>query len=189
MSGRKPDDEPATAVFTRRIQTGHEAEYERLARDAVASAEHFPGHLAATMLHEPGSADYSLVYSFASRHSLQAWLDSDIRQRLATKADEISHAHHLLEPITALETWFRLPRRATIKPPPRWKMWLVSLLALYPLVVVFQRWLVPHVTSWPLLARAALFPVILLTLMTYVVMPSVTRALRAWLYPETDAEP
>lgn len=65
-------------------------------------------------------------------------------------------------------------------------MWLVSLVALYPLVVCFQEWLTPRFKAWPLLARSAVFPLILLTLMTYVVMPNVTRVLRAWLYPTTQ---
>jgi hypothetical protein len=34
-------------------------------------------------------------------------------------------------------------------------------LALYPLVVLFQRRLAPLVKTWPLLARAAVFPLIL----------------------------
>jgi hypothetical protein len=42
--------------------------------------------------------------------------------------------------LTGLETWFRLPGGdvPTMKPPPRWKMWLVSIVAVYPLVLAFQ---------------------------------------------------
>jgi len=184
MSVQSRRIEPAVAVFARRVRVGREAEYERLAREAIAAAETFPGNLAATMLHERGTPDYTLVYSFADRHSLGKWLDSGARRRFGAEADAISDAHQKLQDVTGLETWFMLPRRETIKPPPRWKMWLVSLLALYPLVVVFQRWLAPEVKTWPLLARAAVFPLILLTLMTYLVMPQVTRLLRAWLYPD-----
>jgi hypothetical protein len=64
---------------------------------------------------------------------------------------------------------------------PRWKMWLVSLLAIYPLVVAFQALLVPDIKAWPLLVRSAMLPLILLTLMTFVVMPVVTRVVRPWL--------
>jgi uncharacterized protein len=182
MSVQRHRTEPATAAFSRRVHVGQEAEYERLARATIAAAEKFPGQLAATMLHEPGSPDYTLVYSFADRRSLDTWLDSTERRGFMTEADAISDTHQNLQDVTGLETWFTLPRRETIKPPPRWKMWLVSLLALYPLVVVFQRWLAPQLKTWPLLARAAVFPLILLTLMTYLVMPQVTRLLRTWLY-------
>jgi hypothetical protein len=175
--------ETATAVFSRRVVAGRAADYERLARSAVAVSARFPGQLAATVLHEDGTSDYTIVYSFADRPSLEAWLDSDARRQFAAQTARISAAHSELTHPTGLETWFTLPGRETIKPPPRWKMWLASLVALYPLVVCFQKWLAPHFKDWPLLARSAVFPLILLTLMTYVVMPNVTRLLKSWLYP------
>jgi uncharacterized protein len=90
---------------------------------------------------------------------------------------------HLGASVLRLETWFDLPGpdAAPRPPPPRWKMWLVSLVALYPLVVLFQWALAPRVEGWPLAAKAAVFPLVLLTTMTYVVMPLVSRVLRRWL--------
>ncbi len=179
---RRARQEPATAVFVRRVKPGREAPYESLVREMIAASETFPGQLDATLLHEPGSADYTLVYSFVDQEALRAWLDSQVRQRLLRRADGLADNHLRLPSLSGLESWFSLPHQATIKPPPRWKMWLVSLLAIYPLVVVFQAWLVPEIKTWPLLVRSAIFPLILLTLMTYVVMPAVTRLFRRWLF-------
>ena len=52
---------------------------------------------------------------------------------------------------------------------------------MYPLVVLFQWALAPRVADLPLLVRSALFPLVLLSLMTFVVMPGVTRLTRPWL--------
>ena len=41
----------------------------------------------------------------------------------------------------------------------------------------------------PLPLRALAFPLVLLTLMTFVVMPVVTRVLRRWLGPRQDEDP
>jgi antibiotic biosynthesis monooxygenase (ABM) superfamily enzyme len=65
-------------------------------------------------------------------------------------------------------------------------MWLVSLVAVYPLVLAFQVLVVPRVARLPLPLRALMFPLVLLTLMTFVVMPVVTRVLRRWLRPRRD---
>jgi uncharacterized protein len=173
--------EPATAVFARRVKPGRGTQYENLAREMVETSKAFPGQLAATVLHEPDSPDYTLVYSFTDRPALQAWLDSPERRRLVRQADRLADQHLRLPPLTGLETWFTLPHRATIKPPPRWKMWLVSLLAIYPLVVTFQATIVPTIKNWPLLVRSAVLPLTLLTLMTFVVMPVVTRVVQPWL--------
>jgi hypothetical protein len=37
-----------------------------------------------------------------------------------------------------------------MKPPPRWKMWLVSMVAVYPLVLGFQALIVPRMVGLPL---------------------------------------
>jgi antibiotic biosynthesis monooxygenase (ABM) superfamily enzyme len=147
----------------------------------VKASEAFPGHLASTVLHEEDSPDYTLLYSFIDRPALQAWLDSPDRRALLRRADELAEQHLRLPPLTGLETWFTLPHRATIKPPARWKMWLVSLLAIYPLVVIFQAAIVPSIKTWPLLVRSAVLPLTLLTLMTFLVMPVVTRVVQPWL--------
>lgn len=173
--------EPATAVFARRVKPGHEPEYEALAREMVKASEAFPGQLAATMLHEERSPNYTVLYSFTDPQSLQAWLVSPERRQLLSRADRLADQHLRLPPLTGLETWFKLPHQATIKPPPRWKMWLVSLLAIYPLVVAFQATIVPSVKTLPLLVRSAILPLTLLTLMTFVVMPVVTRVVQPWL--------
>ena len=181
VSVRPLSEEPATAVFARRVKPGREAQYENLAREMVESSTAFPGQLAATVLHEQGSPDYTVLYSFTDRSALQAWLDSPERRRLLRQADQLAEQHLRLPPLTGLESWFTLPHRATIKPPPRWKMWLVSLFAIYPLVVTFQATIVPTIKTWPLLVRSAVLPLTLLTLMTFVVMPVVTRVVQPWL--------
>jgi len=103
---------------------------------------------------------------------------------------ELIEADQGLQQLTGLETWFKLPgsKVPTMKPPPRWKMWLVSMVAVYPLVLAFQVLVVPRMAGLPLPVRALAFPVVLLTLMTFVVMPVVTRVLRRWLGPRQDAE-
>jgi antibiotic biosynthesis monooxygenase (ABM) superfamily enzyme len=178
---RAVDGEPATVVYARRVKPGREGEYEALAREMVEESKSFAGHLAATMLHEEGSPTYTILYSFLDRPSLRAWLESPERQRLLGRANRLSDEHVRVPPLTGLESWFTLPHRATIKPPPRWKMWLVSLLAIYPLVVAFQATVVPTIRTWPLLVRSAILPLTLLTLMTFVVMPVVTRVVQPWL--------
>ena len=173
--------EPATAVFARRVKPGREARYEKLAHEMVETSKAFPGQIAATVLHEEDSPDYTLLYSFIDRSALQAWLDSPDRRQLLRRADELAERHLRLPRLTGLETWFTLPHRATIKPPPRWKMWLVSLFAIYPFVVIFQETVVPTIKTWPLLVRSAILPLTLLTLMTFLVMPVVTRVVHPWL--------
>jgi uncharacterized protein len=190
-AGTRPGaDDPVTVLYSRRVKPGHEADFEAWAHGIVAAARQFPGHLGASVLGAPGSREYHILFSFADRRSLRAWLESAERHRWLARLGDLLEADRGLQQLTGLETWFKLPGSnvPTMKPPPRWKMWLVSLVAVYPLVLVFQALLVPRMTELPLPLRALLFPLVLLTLMTFVVMPMVTRLLRRWLGPRHDDE-
>jgi uncharacterized protein len=178
-------------LYSRRVKPGREADFEAWARGIVAAARQFPGHLGASVLDAPGSREYHILFSFADRRSLRGWLDSEERRRWLARGGELLEADRGLQQLTGLETWFKLPGSSvpTMRPPPRWKMWLVSLVAVYPLVLTFQVLVVPRMARLPLPLRALLFPLVLLTLMTFVVMPVVTRVLRRWLGPQHDDEP
>jgi antibiotic biosynthesis monooxygenase (ABM) superfamily enzyme len=191
-AGARPaSDEPVTVLYSRRVKPGREADFEAWARGIVAAARQFPGHLGASVLDAPGSREYHILFSFADPRSLRAWQDSEERQRWLARVGELLEADRGLQQLTGLETWFKLPGAnvPTMKPPPRWKMWLISLMAVYPLVLAFQALAVPRMVGLPLPLRALLFPLVLLTLMTFVVMPVVTRVLHRWLDPRQDEEP
>jgi antibiotic biosynthesis monooxygenase (ABM) superfamily enzyme len=191
-AGARPASyEPVTVLYSRRVKPGREADFEAWARGIVAAARQFPGHLGASVLDAPGSREYHILFSFADRRSLRTWLDSEERRRWLARVGELLEADRGLQQLTGLETWFKLPGAnvPTMKPPPRWKMWLVSIVAVYPLVLAFQALVGPRMAGLPLPLRALLFPLVVLTLMTFVVMPVVTRLLRRWLGPRQDAEP
>jgi hypothetical protein len=178
-----PDDEPVTVVYSWRANPGREEEFAEWAKRANSAAARFPGNLAATVIHEDGTRDFHIIQQFDNREHLRQWVESDVRARLLREARRLAASRTAVQQRTGLETWFHVPSEAaaTMRPPPRWKMWLISLVAIYPLVLVFQAFVVPLIASWPLPLRALMFPLVLLTLMTYVVMPVVTRLLRRWL--------
>jgi uncharacterized protein len=128
-----------------------------------------------------------VVQRFPGEEALKAWEESEERKALLREAEQFSVPHY--QQATGLETWFALPDKRAIVPPPRWKMLLARLLGAYPLVVLLSALVLPRVERWPLLARTALVPVVVLSLMTFVVMPPITRLLRRWLYPPQQHTP
>ncbi len=172
-------------MFSWRVRPSREQEFQAWLHGVIAAAARYRGHLGATVLQSPDGRDYHLVYRFSNPNSLRAWLDSDERRDWLTRVEPLTETHTGLQQRTGLETWFQLPggQSRTTTAPPRWKMWLTSLVAVYPLVLLFQAFLAPAVADWPLAVRAALFPLVLLTAMTYLVMPLATRLARRFLYP------
>jgi antibiotic biosynthesis monooxygenase (ABM) superfamily enzyme len=65
-------------------------------------------------------------------------------------------------------------------------MWLVSVVAVYPLVIILQEWIFPQLDGMPLLVRAAVMPIVMVSVMTFVLLPLATRLLRGWLYVDGE---
>ncbi len=148
----------------------------------VSAARRHEGNIAATVIspNQKGGA-YRVVHHFRDPAALESWLLSTERAALLEEGELILEAPPAVER-TGLETWFRLPADGhAFVPPPRWKMWLTSVLAIYPFVLAFLVWVNPQIKGWPVAVRAAVLPLVLLSLMTYLVMPTVTRLLRPWL--------
>jgi uncharacterized protein len=190
-AARPTADEPVTVLYSRRVKPGREVDFQVWAHGIVAASRRFPGHLGAAVLDDPDSRAYHILFSFTDRRSLRVWLDSQERRRWLARVADLLEADQGMQQLTGLETWFKLPSAnvPTMKPPPRWKMWLVSIVAVYPLVLAFQALVVPRMAGLPFPLRALSLPLVLLTLMTFVVMPVVTRLLRRWLGPRQDAQP
>ena len=154
-----------TEVITRDIVPGREHEFEGWAHRLVSAAARYG---ATDTIISPDAATPArrvFVQHFANEEALGAWEGSEERNRLVQEAGRFSSPN--VQRATGLETWFELPgERAT-----------------YPLVVLFSAFVLPSLEGWPLLVRAAVLPIVLLSLMTYVLMPQLTRLLRGWLYP------
>ena len=77
-------------------------------------------------------------------------------------------------------------RETAIVLPPRWKMTLVTLLAVYPfsrlLGITIGNW----ISGWPMLLSLLIFNASIVTRLTCVLMPQLTRLFKPWLYPKTE---
>ena len=79
--------------------------------------------------------------------------------------------------------WFTLPGKPETPPPSRHKMALLIVLAAYPTVLALHVILSPVVGNLPYPLAALIGSVCLVLVLTYVVMPWVTRVFHRWLYP------
>ena len=175
---------PVTTTVTRRVTPGHEARYEQFLEGIISAAKQFPGHLGVEVFRPQGPAgEYRIVYRFDTEEHLRAWLDSDEHAAWLERAEP-----HVIGPmrtsfVTGLETWFTLPGEAGIVPPPPYKMALLTWITIFPLITAIVALTGPLLKDLPLAVRLGITTALTVPLMTWVVMPRVTRLLRGWLYP------
>lgn len=177
-----PDRRQVTAVFTWAVTPGREQDFEAWLRDTDAVAEKFPGQEGVTWLRPNGSEHrYYAVLRFRDSDSLRGWIESPQRAEQARKVQGIAVEANPRLTTTGLEAWFNLPGR-TVRPPSRWRMSAITLIAVYPPVLLFEYLTHNHWHTWPLPVRTLILPVILSPLLTYAIMPFLSRVFRRFLY-------
>jgi uncharacterized protein len=176
---------PVTTTVTRRVRPGHEAAYEQFLQGIIGAASEFPGHLGVEVIrpHSPATGEYRTVYRFDTGEHLRAWLDSEEHSAWLERAEP-----HVIGPmqtsfVTGLETWFTLPGSIGAAPPPPYKMALVTWITIFPLITLIVALTGPLLDGLPVAVRLGITTAIAVPVMTWVLMPRVTRLLRSWLYP------
>lgn len=179
---RDTHPDPVTVIVRHRVKRGSEADFEQWLRGITAAMRRFDGQQGYNVVRpvERNRLEYLVFFRFDTVEHLQRWENSAARhewlQKLGGLTDEApAREHH-----TGLEVWFTPP--PGLEPPPRWKMAVVTLIAIYPLISVVQLTVVPWMTDWPMFLRTLATSGMLVCLMTYFVMPTVTRAFTRWLY-------
>ena len=180
-----PRPESVTVAIRHHVRTESVAAYEQWLKRIVPIAERFPGHRGVHVLRPaPGSTLYTVTLRFDSLPHAEDWFQSAARQILLSEVTPLLSHDEQRQTVTGLEFWFH-PEPGQ-KPAKRYKQFLLTLSVIFPLTM-----LVPIPTHWlalrlPWLGNTflehLLVAAIIVGLMTYVIMPRVTRLAARWLY-------
>jgi len=183
--GSDPSSGSVTVCIRWKIKPDCEREFEDWLAGVGQAAAQFPGHQGLNVLRPagPGSREYVYIFRFDSYPHLRAWEESQERRAWIARAQALTEGQAHKQVVTGLEYWFALTEVPAGSPPPRAKMAFVTLLAIYPLSLALPALLAPALTPVPALLRSLVISVLLILLMTYVVMPRMTRLFARWLYP------
>lgn len=183
-----PGNEPVTVVITRRVKVGREADYEAWLQRLQADARGLPGYLGVTTQRPaPGTREYVSVLRFESLAALRAFEQSELRARYLAQVTEFVEADAAWKELTGLEFWFTPPAGTVVPQPSRPRMALLMIAVVFTLVLVIGTAVnaafagLPFATPYPL--RLLVTITIEVLLMTYWLMPLLTRRLANWIYP------
>lgn len=187
MSGLgNKDDPPVTVNVKRRVRPGCEEEFEDIMSGIVGAAMKFPGNLGVNVFRptDPDDREYRLIFKFDRASNLRRWQKSEERRTWLMLMEPLEESPPETEVLTGLETWFTLPGRDAIVPPPRYKMAFITWLAVFPVMTLLFAFSEPILLQLPLALRTFFLTAVIVLVMTYVVMPQMTRIFRRWLYPD-----
>lgn len=175
---------PIHIAITRHVRPGREAEFQEALREFFQTSFAHGGVLGATMIVPPPGSDsreFGILRSFADEKERDAFYASPAFEAWEEKAALLTEGgapeHRSLH---GLEAWFRSPHN----PPPKWKMAAATFLGVFPLAMVLNLTLGPAIRDWHFVLRNAVFNACVVALLSWAVMPVVTRLLHRWLQPE-----
>lgn len=181
------DDPGATVVITHRVRKEEHAVYEQWLEEIAPVCKASPGHLDWQVVRPiPGLTEtYTVLIRFDTKAHLQRWMESADRSRLIAKMQPLFVKGDDFFISSGLDFWFT-PAGSKAKVPVRWKQYLVTWSAIFPLALG-----VPLVVT-PLLNGLGVPPNTLVTtlvvtgvvvfMMVYWVMPRYTKLLQKWLF-------
>lgn len=182
------DDEAVTVVTSRRVKAGCEAQYEAWLARLIDGASRMPGFIGARVQPPVAGAprEFTSVFRFESVRALRDFEQSDLRRRALIEVLPWVESDAVWSRWTGLELWFAPPAGTVLPQPSRFRMALVMIVVVYGLVLSLGKLVALVFASAPLAARLLLTITIEVFLMTYVLMPRITRWLAPWIYPTKE---
>ena len=180
---------PVTVSVTRHVDPEHADQILAWIQAGFTLAERFPGFLGSGWVRPSTASDeWHMLYRFDSPASLARWEASSQRRWWLDSAQGLV-GESRTERRTGIEGWFDSPHATDVEdlrpaptPPPRWKQAVMIWFAFFPLslaVGALLGWLLP---ALGLLPRVLVSTLLMTPVMTYLVLPVLTRRLEWWLH-------
>lgn len=170
-------------VITRRVRPGREAEFQEALREFFQESFGHFGVLGASMLVPApgsGSTEFGILRTFANTRERDAFYASPMFRAWEERVAPLTDDAWSYRELSGMEAWFRSPQR----PPARWKMALLTWIAVWPVS------LAARAVFWPVFGTALPGPLFagvvaagIVATLTWVAMPLLVKAARGWLQP------
>ncbi|MFZ4774835.1 MAG: antibiotic biosynthesis monooxygenase [Terrimicrobiaceae bacterium] len=181
--GHTAGNDAITALVNRTVPSGDEETFLETLKDLLQDFDRFPGTSGSMVFRREvgGQVEFSILQRFARAADHDAWLSSPEferwRREVAPPEPTAGHIHRY----SGMDAFFVSAQSPDA--PPRWKMALILMVAVYPMSLIMSHWFAPILASMPLFWGSFLTSVFMVFLMTYVLVPLLTKLFQRWLTP------
>ena len=160
-------------------------DFEQWALEMNQVVSGFAGYMGTDLIRPRNHAhpEYVIVVRFDTYEHLKAFVESPPREEWLKKSEEMTVGKMHVQEALGLTPWFVLPDASLpLVAPPRYKMAVLTILGLYPTMLVVSTLVSALLQEWPRPVLSLVNMLILVPLLTYYIMPLITRVFRSWLY-------
>ncbi|MGD1838212.1 MAG: antibiotic biosynthesis monooxygenase [Nitrososphaeraceae archaeon] len=185
--------DPVTVIVKRIAKNGKIQEFEEWLSEIskeVARQEGFMGTDIIRPTSDASELEYVIIFRFDNYDNLSKWEKSSIRNEMLQNGRKLVEKDPDVQKFTGLEFWFTPYLKNESSPmiplqsPPRYKMVIVTIPVISILLLTFvpQIHFLTEMLSIPFPIRLVIAITITVLLMTYVIMPILTKLLKSWLF-------
>lgn len=177
----------ASVVITHQVIDGKQNEYENWLNEISPICRSATGHLDWQIVRPIPTltSTYTVIIRFDSPEHLKDWMYSQERSQLIKKVEPFLDKGDDYFIKSGLDFLF-MPFETKTKIPKRWKQYLVTWSAIYPLSMIIPLIIVPILRKYGISQYRVIDSFFIsgtvVLLMVYLVMPYYTRLIKKWLY-------
>ena len=176
-----------TIAILHRVKPGQTQAFEATLKQVIQQAQTFEGYEGIQIIAPAGAQkEYLLLVRFDQLLHYQRWEASEARQKGAAALQPYLQEASEIRYQEGLEFWFTPVADASPRAPTKWKMALLTWLVIYPLILILSalagQYLAFLAPAW----RMLLVSMLLVTTMTYVLMPQITRIFAFWIFESRE---
>ncbi|RSM47540.1 hypothetical protein DMB66_48250 [Actinoplanes sp. ATCC 53533] len=182
-------DAPIVVSELYEVAPGHEADFYSWGTALVGVIAQVDGYLGGDVRDpEWTEGEWQIVHRWADRELATEWEESTTRARWIEAAQDFARPRPSRErPVRAPAARAAEPLEAPPAapsppiPPPKWKMAVVTLTAVFPPVLFFNVTLIPQLSDVSVVVRTLVLCVGVTIVVTYVMMPRLMPLFKGWL--------
>jgi antibiotic biosynthesis monooxygenase (ABM) superfamily enzyme len=181
------ENQGASVVVTHHILDGKEHEYEKWLDEIVPITKHSNGFIDLQIVRPIPHLTfvYTVIIRFDTIEHLKTWMESEDRKMLIKKANPFFRKNDNYQIKSGLDFLFNVENEGN-KVPVRWKQFLVTWSAIYPLSLLIPLLALPFLRFLKIppyhYSDALVNSGLIVFLMVFVVMPNYTKLIKKWLY-------
>lgn len=175
-----------TIVVSHFIKEGATDAFEEALKKVIQKAIKYPGYQGIQIIRPSSTAEqeYILLIRFDSEDNYQIWANSEPRNKWFEELKDYTYQESKIRYEEGIEFWFSTPTLKISHPPRKWKMALLTWMVIYPSVLLLSTIVSIVAPNVPIFLRMLLVSCILVTLMTYFIMPNITRLFAKWIFDQ-----
>ncbi|ELS30847.1 MULTISPECIES: antibiotic biosynthesis monooxygenase [Pseudanabaena] len=181
--------DPITLVISEVVEPNLIEEYEAWTKGINQDAQQFEGFMGVEVIRPRNQQypEYVFIVKFDNYDHYKNWLASDIYQAWMQDSQKFISKRSQQHQSKGLELWFTLPKSTLGNPSPAYyKQVIVGTITVYPLILLANLILNPFLQGLPSILGLFISVIFVSALLTYPVMPWLTKILNFWLYPSTN---